>query len=439
MHDATAAVGEVDDAGGERIPVRIVGLSAANPTALLDRDPLRLDRLPAFEVERGILAALGPYSDVDRVLQQFRLAVGVSIGIGQFARSVRSDTAVPTLRPFSILLDARDDRVCAQVPNRVGMPFSWHTMSGAMVTALAACIGRRDPEFVEFPRDPFVAVAIFAPVQNHQPDADLVGILGEELHVVAFPANVLAVLKPLDGSAVGADERPAEAVGCPPARAEALACHHPLDEDDSITQPWRKFSVLPILEYCPDKVGVLIGLHFFGRVRVVVGNERYAAKDQVSLEQQHARYVLRSGQPVPLEDIHVGNGPVSLGVMKKLQKPRPSHVTTTNGIVQVDVLEVVQSPALHLLNVGDRAAETHADLDRRRASPFQLLAEGGLLAIVAPPYVDQGPPGSLCWSGHDALPSTLVGAVLWASMLRVSQRKSASASARSSASSATRT
>ena len=222
-----------------------------------------------------------------------------------------------------------------------------------MVTALAACIGRRDPEFVESFGDAFITVTILAPVQNHLPDVDLVIILFDELHVVAFPTNSFAVLEPLGEAAVGLDEGTGVAERCPPTRAEAFARHHALDEDDSIAQPRRKFSVLPIFQKSSDDVRVLVGFHLFGRVRVIVGNERYAANDKISLEHQHAEYVLRPGQTVAFEDIDMGDGLVGLRVSKKLQKPRPSHVTTTNGIVHVDVLEVMQPPALHLLHVGE--------------------------------------------------------------------------------------
>ena len=62
-----AAVGEIDDPREERIPIRIVRVASTNPPAVLDRNALGLDRLPACQnrtvAERRFRAA--PATQVD--------------------------------------------------------------------------------------------------------------------------------------------------------------------------------------------------------------------------------------------------------------------------------------------------------------------------------------------------------------------------------------
>ena len=79
VHDAAAAVGEIDDPRGERIPIRIIRLASANPPAVLDLNTLGLDRLPACQIELWRSAVFGPNPQLKWIFQHLWFAIGTKI------------------------------------------------------------------------------------------------------------------------------------------------------------------------------------------------------------------------------------------------------------------------------------------------------------------------------------------------------------------------
>ena len=119
-------------------------------------------------------------------------------------------------------------------------------------------------------------------------------------------------------------------------------------------------------------------------------------------------------------------------MLEKETEARTTEVTTADGIIEIDVLVVMEALVLHLLDVGVGAIKAYLEKLRLGLGPFKLLLERSLLPIVAATLVHERPvfrPALHCWSPSVCVPR----------MPRTFQRKSASASARSVEFSVTRT
>jgi hypothetical protein len=79
--------------------------------------------------------------------------------------------------------------------------------------------------------------------------------------------------------------------------------------------------VLLILDKACDQIHDVVGLYVLGREHPVVRHERHAADDQIPLQRHHLEYVLRAGEPVPLEDEDSRDRRIGLRVSKELEKP----------------------------------------------------------------------------------------------------------------------
>ena len=147
---------------------------------------------------------------------------------------------VPAFRPSAVLLDARNDRVRAQVTDRVLVPLSGDPVRRAVVAADAAGVGRRDAHIVQAKGDLLVAHTARPPFEDHVPDVEFELVTREKANVMAGATDGLAVLEPLHERVVGAHERPAVSVGSPASGAQPAGRHGQLDEDDTIAEPRRK-------------------------------------------------------------------------------------------------------------------------------------------------------------------------------------------------------
>ena len=88
--------------------------------------------------------------------------------------------------------------------------------------------------------------------------------------MVAGATDVFAVLEPLHEGVVGAHECPAVSIRSPAARAQPAFRHALLYEDNTVTEPRRKSTVLLVLDHAPDEVWKLVLLEFFRCVDLVV-------------------------------------------------------------------------------------------------------------------------------------------------------------------------
>ena len=107
-----------------------------------------------------------------------------------------------------------------------------------MIAPDSAGVRGRDAHFVQPSGDLLAAVAGGPPFEDHAPDADLHVVLWEEADVMATASDVFTVLEPLHEGVVGADERSAESVGGPAARAQSAGRHALLHVNDAVAQPW---------------------------------------------------------------------------------------------------------------------------------------------------------------------------------------------------------
>jgi len=309
----------------------------------------------------------------------------------------------------------------------------------SVIGSHASRIGCGDPELVQLPSNPLDAVAGSTPLQHHHPDAKLLQVIGQEPHVVPRAPNLLSIHEPLDETVVGIDQGSGKSVRCSPAGAVALRRHRGLDENHAIAEPRRELAVLLILDEAGDQVGHFIGLHVFGREHPVVGDEGHAAQNQIALQHQHLKHILRPPKAITLKDEHMRDRRIGLRIRQELQKSWTGEITARDSIVQVDVFGMNLLPVLHTRDIRKRAPECDSDLVGSFSGPAVLLAERCLLLVVAAAVVRQPP---VLWSTFHTFTSFFCMALFsfMGTTSRISHRKSANALHRASTgASATRT